>query len=130
MSNYKGYLQDKNGNKIYNDDYDTGWIQVTEFLNEAGNYNPLFPVSYRKIGKVVYLNGLLKGGSKGIQFVLPEGFRPKGVYNAWICRFGTNWGRVFVNYENQDGAIVCEGDPYSPLNMEIPLSNISFIADY
>ena len=151
LSAYQGYLLDHKFNdyalktsvptktsQIINDsDYitsnelpqDTGWIEVTEFYGGAGNFNSSYPVCYRKIGNTVYLNGLMRGGSPGIQFILPPGYRPRGVYNAFICRFGTGWGRVFINYDQQNGEVYCEADPTSPQDIEIPLSNISFLAD-
>lgn len=57
---------------------DTGWITpafVNGWLNyDAANYNP---AGYRKIGKVVYLRGLVKSGTTAADiFILPPGFRP------------------------------------------------------
>lgn len=61
MSNFKGYLKDKNGNKIYPDEYDTGWIDLSPLLMNGFQAHQIiaFPPSYRKVGNQVFLRGLL-----------------------------------------------------------------------
>jgi len=55
---------------------DSGWQDVT-FESGYGNYGSPFPdVQYRKIGKVVYLKGLMDPATHGTAFTLPEGYRP------------------------------------------------------
>lgn len=128
MSNYKGYLQDKNGNKIYNDDYDTGWIEL-ELINGATLFTDGRTPSYRKIGKIVYLSGLFKAPETNdvtpIAY-LPEGFRPHYDYESFIIRNGVGYCIAGINRDNQNGAIWIQNSTTG----ETSLSNISFIADY
>ena len=106
---------------------DSGWINVKSFQNGAGNWqNGSSPVRYRKIGKIVYLNGLLASGTTGVQFTLPEGFRPSGKYNCFIVRYGTGTGRVFINYNSENGDVYIEN---AVKGNETSLMCISFIAD-
>lgn len=63
--------------------YDSGWIAVSQ--NEMSNswepYNSTGShVRYRKIGKITYLDGIIRYGTGNDVFTLPEGFRPKGVW--------------------------------------------------
>jgi hypothetical protein len=108
--------------------YDSGWISVTTWQNGAGNWdNEANPVQYRKIGNIVYFQGLMKCGSSGVQFTIPEGFRPNNKsYNCWICRCGTSTCRIHVNYSGILGNVAIEGNSSSGL--EVPLSPISYIA--
>ena len=55
----------------------TPWIAPT-FQNSWTNYGTGFNLAgYRKIGDIVYLRGLVKGGASGATiFTLPAGFRP------------------------------------------------------
>lgn len=127
MANLKGYLKDSNNNKIYPDDYDTGWIKVTQFYNGAGHFaEATSPVQYRRIGKIVYLNGLLSSGTQGVQFNLPEGFRPTSDYRCYILRDDSSTIRGFVNYNSQNGDFYLEG---STVGHEVALAPVSFIAD-
>lgn len=107
---------------------DTGWISVTTWQNGAENWdNGANPVQYRKIGNIVYFQGLMKCGSSGVQFTIPEGFRPNNKsYNCWICRCGTSTCRIHVNYSGILGNIAIEGNSSSGL--EVPLSPVSYIA--
>lgn len=54
-----------------------GWTAPT-LLNSWVNYGaPFDPCGYQRVGKVVYLRGLLKNGTVGQNmFVLPNGYRP------------------------------------------------------
>ena len=89
---------------------DTGWISVTTWQNGAENWdNGANPVQYRKIGNIVYFQGLMKCGSSGVQFTIPEGFRPNSKsYNCWICRCGTSTCRIHVNYSGILGNVAIE----------------------
>jgi len=53
---------------------DTGWITPT-FSNGWSAFAG-WPVQYRRKDGIVYLRGRLTGGSTGVAFVLPAGFRP------------------------------------------------------
>ena len=101
---------------------------MTTWQNGAGNWdNGANPVQYRKIGNIVYFQGLMKCGSSGVQFTIPEGFRPNNKsYNCWICRCGTSTCRIHVNYSGILGNVAIEGNSSSGL--EVPLSPISYIA--
>lgn len=135
MTNNKGYLINTNGDKIYPDSYDTGWIKVTQFYNGASHFNEAGnPVRYRKIGNEVFLAGLLKAGygasgttDRGLQFILPEGFRPSGNYNCWITRHGTGTVRCLVNGSSISGYVALED---ATAGLETPLSVVNFIAEY
>lgn len=54
------------------DSGDSGWISVSSFSNSWTSST----TRYRRIGKVVYLDGAITGGSNGTAFTLPAGFRP------------------------------------------------------
>lgn len=63
--------------------YDSGWIAVSqsEMSNSWEPYNSTGShVRYRKIGKITYLDGIIRYGTGTDVFTLPEGFRPKGVF--------------------------------------------------
>ena len=49
MADYKGYLQDKNNNNLYLEDYDTGWKNLTLLVGSAGF------AKYRRVGKMVQI---------------------------------------------------------------------------
>ena len=51
----------------------TAWIQVGTFQN---SWSASTTVYYRKLNGVVYLRGIIAGGSTGTAFILPSGFRP------------------------------------------------------
>lgn len=63
MTNNKGYLQDKDGNALYPNDYDSGWIAIS--LNSAlfKETGATFPCRERRIGNIVYLQGLASSSS-------------------------------------------------------------------
>lgn len=68
MSDFKGYLKDKDGNKIYPDDYDTGW-QTLALTSDFVSTGDSYIAAYRKIGNIVYLRGLIQrnGSSTGLK---------------------------------------------------------------
>lgn len=64
---------------------DTGWIEVTNFQNNWENYGSgsFANAAYRKIGKIVKIRGMVKGGTIGQPiFQLPSGFRPSNTVIA------------------------------------------------
>ena len=65
---------------------DTGWI-VPTLLNGWVNFDWSHQwARYRRIGGVVYVQGLVKFGSSGIIFLLPEGFHPNNkLLHATVC---------------------------------------------
>jgi len=65
--------------KVANTVEDTGWIPLTQYLvNGWSQFNNNYPILYRKIGNIVYLQGLVKKGTKGTIFKdLPDEIRPK-----------------------------------------------------
>lgn len=103
---------------------DTGWITPTltggwEHFDGSGA-----PAQYRRKGGVVYLRGLLRGGSGGATaFQLPPGFR-----GAWL-RGNSHWPVV-----NTDGYGFCrvwsDGQvaPAAP-GTYVDIGSISFIAE-
>ena len=57
---------------------DSGWIRVAGgvgFQNSWNEYSTV-QVSYRLIGQVVVLKGMLYGGTAATAFTLPSGYRP------------------------------------------------------
>ena len=54
-----------------------GWT-APALLNSWANYGaPFDPTGYQKVGRVVYLRGLVSGGASGsVIFTLPAGYRP------------------------------------------------------
>ena len=58
-------------------EWSTGWLYPT-LINGWSNYGSGYsPARYRKVGSVVYLDGLIKGGTVGVPCcILAEGFRP------------------------------------------------------
>lgn len=67
----------------------TAWISAT-LMNGWTNYGGGFtPVSYCKIGTIVYIRGLMSGGTMpSVAFVLPVGYRPAYNYQFPAVAFG------------------------------------------
>lgn len=70
---------------------DSGWIEAT-LSSSFTVYNSGVPVQYRKIGNVVYIQGVIKprsaiaGSDSGVTiFTLPEGYRPNQSLQ-WLCQ--------------------------------------------
>ena len=57
---------------------DSGWIRVAGGVGFQNSWNEFgtLQVSYRLIGQVVVLKGMLYGGTAATAFVLPSGYRP------------------------------------------------------
>lgn len=104
---------------------DTGWIKI-DLINGATDFIPgERQLSYRKIGKVVYLSGAIipPATSSLIAIgVLPEGFRPHYDFESFIIRNGDGYCKAGVNYT---GAIWVQ----NCTNAETTFSSTSFIAD-
>lgn len=72
---------------------DTGWIRVAGgvgFQNSWSEFGTLF-VSYRLLGQVVDLEGMLYGGPSGstTAFTLPVGYRPAQLLTFAVLDFTT-----------------------------------------
>jgi hypothetical protein len=65
---------------------DTGWIQITTFVN---SWTATDPVYYRRLNGVVYWRGTLSGGTSAAMFTIPAGFRPVSA-GAFLCANGTS----------------------------------------
>jgi hypothetical protein len=66
------------------------WIPVTTFQNGWSNFDAVQVAAYRKIGDLVYLRGVIKGGTvPNVAFTLPAGYRP-----TQTCGFAVNANEV------------------------------------
>lgn len=108
--------------------YDSGWINFTNFLNGAAVWDSNFsPPRYRRIGNIVYLNGLFTAGTPGtVQFVVPVGFRPTSKYESHMVRNGTNHAIIYINQGVIDGQLAIQN---SEANKETSLNGISYFTD-
>lgn len=83
----RSYYANGWGAWLTDDNNDTGWINLT--LNSGWSMNDYEAEKpqYRKIGKVVYLRGLVNAtaAAAGILATLPAGFRPAGYFNRFVC---------------------------------------------
>lgn len=104
---------------------DTGWIKIN-LINGAEDFIPgERQLSYRRIGKVVYLSGAITPPATSSLIaigVLPEGFRPHYDFESFIIRNGDGYCKAGVNYT---GAIWVQ----NCTNAETTFSSTSFIAD-
>ncbi len=116
--------------KVLNDrvqtlEEDTGWIKIN-LINGAEDFIPgERQLSYRKVGKVVYLSGAITPPATTSLIaigVLPEGFRPHYDFESFIIRNGDGYCKAGVNYT---GAIWVQ----NCTNTETTFSSTSFIAD-
>lgn len=106
---------------------DTGWIKL-DLINGATNFTNGRELAYRKIGKIVYLSGLIAAPVTNDVLpiaYLPVGFRPHYDYESFVIRNGAGYCKAGINRENGDGAIWIQG----AVAGETSLSNVSFIAD-
>lgn len=98
--------------------YDSGWLYPT--LEEFSNYGDSQSVKYRKVGKLVTIQGIVKSnatilaGGSGNIFTLPDGYKPsstiyklcQGSYsNHWLLTVSSN-GSVTLNRYSQGGTYV------------------------
>lgn len=83
----RSYYANGWGAWLTDDNNDTGWIDLP--LNSGWTMNDYESEKpqYRKIGKVVYLRGLVNATSAaaGAVATLPLGFRPAGYFNRFVC---------------------------------------------
>ena len=126
MANLLGYLKNKDNDKLFLENYDTGWILISNLQNGAKYRNDNNKPYYRKIGNIVYLKGVFQSGTEGTQFVLPKGFRPNTPYASFIVRHGSSTCIAYINTDSIDGVFVLQN---SVLNAETSLNNISFPVD-
>lgn len=108
--------------------YDSGWINFTNFQNGAAVWDSNFsPPRYRRIGNIVYLNGLFASGTNGtVQFTLPVGFRPSSQYESHMVRNGTSHAIIYINQGAINGMLAIQN---SEANKETSLNGISYITD-
>ena len=105
---------------------DTGWIKLN-LLNGATNFTQGRDLAYRKIGKVVYLSGLITAPAtnKVLPIAqLPIGCRPHYDFESFVVRNGTGYCKAGINKSN-DGYIWIQNSVAG----ETSFSNVSFIAD-
>lgn len=125
-------VQDEHGNNInsyYQPKlYDSGWINFTNFQNGATVWDTNFsPPRYRRIGNVVYLNGLFTAGTTGtVQFTLPAGFRPTSQYESHMVRNGTSHAIIYINQGAVNGMLAIQN---STAGLETSLNGISYITN-
>lgn len=108
---------------------DTGWINLS--LNSGwtmNDYTSEFP-QYRKIGNIVYLRGLLNATSAAGNIIatLPQGFRPAGYFNRFVCSLNQSDNAIVqINANGQ----INDHQKGAKSRMFLSLNGISFIADY
>ena len=123
------YYADSWGDWLREGGNDTGWINLT--LNSGwsmNDYNSEFP-QYRKIGNIVYLRGLINATSAAgtIITTLPNGFRPSGYFNRFVCSLNQSDNAVVqINANGQ----INDHQKGTKSRMFLSLNGISFIADY
>lgn len=108
---------------------DSGWINLT--LNTGWTMNDYAAEvpQYRKIGKTVYLRGLVNAtaAASSIIATLPAGYRPSGYFNRFACAL--NQGEFVMIQINANGQINDYGKGTSGRAF-LSLNGISFPADY
>lgn len=105
---------------------DTGWIKL-DLINGATNFTQGRDLAYRKIGKVVYLSGLITAPATNEVLPiaqLPVGCRPHYNFESFVIRNGTGYCKAGIN-KNNDGYIWIQNSVAG----ETSFSNVSFIAD-
>lgn len=100
--------------EITDDTKDSGW-QTATLTNAFELYSATAnPVQYRKVGKIVYVEGAVKpagdvsgSGDTYTIFTLPSGYRPANnkyflcqgsTKNTWLCTVGSNGNVTFSRY--------------------------------
>jgi hypothetical protein len=96
------------------------WTAPT-FLNGWSNYSTAVyqQAGYRKIGDQVFLRGLVKGGTLGVIFTLPVGFRP-----VLIEHFAVSSNDLYGSLNITDTGVVQTGAVASTI--WVSLANIQF----
>lgn len=118
---------------------DSGWIDVTDFGKNITYYDPYNRPRYRKIGKVVYLQGYAKTtaqfpaavGNKVTLFTLPVGYRPvreitavcqgSGM-NRWVFQIGINGEATMDRYGTNEAVAIQS-------NVWLAISSVSFLTN-
>lgn len=112
---------------------DSGWVPINSFANGWSYYNGAYGnnvyafSAWRKKTGVVYLRGLIAGGTVGfgvVMFTLPVGFRPSsGAVKLFAVQSNNALARVDMH---GDGAVKAEA---GISNLYVSLDGISFLAD-
>lgn len=119
--------------------YDSGWIDVTDFGKNITYYDPYNRPRYRKIGKVVYLQGYAKttaqfpagAGNKVTLFTLPVGYRPAreitavcqgSGMNRWVFQIGINGEATMDRYGTNEAVAI-------QTNAWLAISSVSFLTN-
>ena len=108
---------------------DSGWINLS--LNSGWTMNDYVAEvpQYRKIGKTVYLRGLVNAtaAASNIIATLPAGYRPSGYFNRFACAL--NQGEFVMVQINANGQINDYGKGTNGRAF-LSLNGVSFPADY
>lgn len=109
--------------------YDSGWKYLT-LQNGATIFNENNKPRYRKIGNIVYLDGLFSSPATSVTSpltiaTLPSGYRPSSWWKSFIIRNGTNSCICGVNKGGVTGEIWIQ---YASAE-ETSLNGIVFVAD-
>lgn len=86
---------------------DSGWVDITP-LNGTSNYDSSSKMSYRKIGKQIFLKGAFKGVTAAGTIIgtLPVGFRPLQDHTWTTAQInGATYGRAVVMQVTLNGQI-------------------------
>ena len=115
---------------------DTGWTDVTltsDFTTYSTATPPVNVLRYRKIGKLVELNGAIKptraitGGGDSVTIgTLPTGYRPSSSVQAicqgssravWLLVIGTGGGVTFSRYRDETGYVDTTNGTWLPIHV-------------
>ena len=107
--------------------HDSGWLYPT--LEEFSNYEDSQSVKYRRVGKVVTIQGIVKSnatilaGGSGNIFTLPDGYKPsstiyklcQGSYsNHWLLTVSSNGSVTFNRYSKGGTYVDLSTDAWLP----------------
>lgn len=116
--------------------YDSGWIDVptSQMQNGWETYNTTGSrVRYRKVGKVVKLDGIARNGTSNDAFTLPVGFRPDSVYPNFagtITGTGSNLNNTArVRVAANVGTVQLYVSTQTLRNLGVGLNAVSFFTD-
>lgn len=103
---------------------DTGWIAPTLINNWANYGGSWVGARYRRKNGIVYLQGLIKNGTSGVDaFILPAGFRPPvGTILMNTSVSGEPWTvtRVDINGTTGGVAVTRPGNTWANLTCSFP----------
>lgn len=98
MANNKGYLENKNGDKLYPDQYDSGWINLTLINGTVRNQIPQYRVVRNKIVIRFDINNSHPGsGAQDIAGPLPLEYRPNSTVYGNVNLGGIRLARCYIN---------------------------------